>query len=316
MIEASVMAAIPQRRELPKNLLEALRVFCHAAQTQSMSGAAKRLGLSQPSVSLMIKRLEAGLGTPLFERHGPRIELSAEGRTLQELASPLVEGMDVLPQLFAERCGEAVSGTLRVAAGESTILYILPDIVKRFADAYPGIRFILNNVTGRDGLALLRSNDVDLAIGSMLEVPEDISYYPLFTYDPMLITCKGHPLAARGEALRLQDISPYGLILPPRHLSTWRMVDLVFRQHGASYSVALEAGGWEVVKEYVARGLGVSIVTSICLGRAEGLASVRLDRYFPKRSYGLVLRKGQRMTPAAMRFIEILAPEFFAGRQV
>ena len=310
------MAAIPHRDELPKNLLEALRAFCHTAQTRSMSRAGERLGLSQPSISLMIKRLEAGLGTMLFERCGPRIELTAEGRALQELASPLVEGMDVLPQVFAERCGEAASGTLRLAAGESTILYILPDIVKRFADAYPGIRFVLNNVTGRDGLALLRANDVDLAIGSLLEVPEDVSYQPLFHYDPMLIMREGHPLAAKGGSLRLQDISPYGLILPPRHLSTGRMVDLVFRQHRTPYRVALEAGGWEVIKEYVARGLGVAIVTSICLGRAEGLAAVRLNRYFPQRSYGLLLRKGQRLTPAARRFIEILAPEFFAAQPV
>lgn len=304
------------RDELPKNLLEALRAFCHAAQTGSMSRAGERLGLSQPSISLMIKRLERGLGAMLFERSGPRIELTSEGRALQELAWPLVEGMDVLPQLFAERCSDVVSGTLRLAAGESTILYILPDIVKRFAETYPGIRFALHNVTGRDGLALLRANEADLAVGSLLEVPEDIAYHPLYHYDPMLITPSGHPLLERGAALRLEDISPYGLILPPRRLSTPRMVDLVFRQHGVSYHIALEAGGWEVIKAYVARGLGVSIVSSLCLRRSQGLGALKMDRYFPRRSYGLILRKGQRLTPAARRFIELMDPEFFAGRPV
>ncbi len=298
-----------------QNRLKQLRAFCYAAQSGSVSKAAERLFLSQPSVTLQIQALERELGAPLFERRGPSIKLTPEGATLYELALPLVQGIDGLPETFAAQRGKLESGELNIAAGESTILYILPEPMQRFADAYPAIGLKLHNVTGRDGLALLRADEVDFAVGSMPEeVPADISYHPIFVYSTVLVTPRDHPLASKKE-VRLQDISPYGLILPPRHLATWRMVDLVFRQHGASYSVALEAGGWEVIKKYVELGLGISIVTDICLTGAEGLARIPLDRYFPKRSYGLVLRRGKFLSPQAKRFIDLMDPRFFKQQE-
>jgi DNA-binding transcriptional LysR family regulator len=220
-----------------------------------------------------------------------------------------MEAMDNLPAVFQERMGEISSGALDIAAGESTILYLLPSYVKRFSERYSQIRLHLHNVTGRDGLGLLRSGDVDFAVGSMIEVPEDISYVPIFSYDPMLITPLDHPLA-RKQRVTLEDISPCGLILPPRHLSTWHMVDLVFRKHGLNYHVVLEAGGWEVIKKFVELGLGVSIVTSICLTGSEQLAAIPLCDYFPTRSYGVVMRKRTQLSPQAYRFVEMLDPDF------
>ena len=298
-----------------QNRLKQLRAFCYAAQTGSVSKAAERLFLSQPSVSLQIQALERELGIALFERRGPNIKLTPEGETLYELALPLVQGMDSLPETFAAQRGKLETGELNIAAGESTILYILPEPMKGFADAYPGIRLKLHNVTGRDGLAMLRADEVDFAIGSMPDdVPADITYHPLFIYSTVLITSRGHPLANKTD-VRLEDISPYGLILPPRHLATWRMVDLVFRQNDASYTVALEAGGWEVIKKYVALGLGISIVTDICITGKEPLVRIPLDRYFPKRSYGVVLRRGKYLSPQAKRFIDTMDPQFLVQQE-
>lgn len=294
-----------------QNRLKQLRAFCSAAQTGSVSKAAERLYLSQPSVSLQIQALERELKVTLFERRGPKIHLTPDGRNLYELAQPLVHGIDALAETFAAESGRVTSGELSIAAGESTLLYLLPRLVKRFAEEYPGIRIKLQNVTGRDGLAMLRADEVDLAVGSMIDAPDDITYRPIFTYDPVLITPLDHPLA-RKKPLKLEDVSPYGLILPPRHLSTWRVVDTVFHQHDLDYRVTLEAGGWEVVKKYVELGLGVSIVTSICLSGEERLAAIPLDRYFPKRSYGVVLRRGKFLTPQARLFIEMMDPDFFA----
>ncbi|MFQ5936935.1 MAG: LysR family transcriptional regulator [Acidiferrobacterales bacterium] len=298
-----------------QNRLKQLRAFCHAAQTGSVSKAAERLFLSQPSVSLQIQALERELGIALFERRGPNIKLTPEGEALYELALPLVQGMDTLAETFAAQRGKLETGELNIAAGESTILYILLETIRRFAEAYPGIRLKLHNVTGRDGLAMLRADEVDFAVGSMpQDVPDDITYDPIFVFSTVLITPKDHPLANK-KSVNLQDISPYGLILPPRHLATWRMVDLVFRQNDVSYAVALEAGGWEVIKKYVELGLGISIVSDICLTGAEAVASIALDCCFPQRSYGVVLRRGKFLSPQAKRFIDMMDPQFFATQE-
>jgi len=297
-----------------QNRLKQLRAFCHAARTGSVSAAAEQIFLSQPTVSLQIQALERELDTMLFERRGPKIKLTPEGELLYQLAQPLVEGMDKLHETFATHCGRVDQGILNIAAGESTILYILPEPVRRFTAKYPGIELKLHNVTGRDGLAMLRADEVDLAIGSLLEVPDDISYRPIVTFHPKLITPKDHPLANK-ESITLEDIAPYGLILPPRHLSTWRMVDLVFHRNSIDYEVSLEAGGWEVIKKYVELGMGISIVTDVCLTGEDNLACISLERYFPKRSYGIVLRRGKFLSPQAKRFLEVVDGAF-ADREV
>ena len=302
------MATTPQIY-YKQNRLKQLRAFCQTARCGSISVAADRLYLSQPTVSLQIQALEREMDTILFERRGPKIRLTPEGESLYKLAQPLVEGMDRLQDTFAAACGKLETGELNIAAGESTILYILPEPMRLFAERYPEIRLKLHNVTGRDGMTLLRGDQIDFAIGSLLDVPDDVSYQPVINYGPALITPLGHPLADR-EHISLQDISPYGLILPPHHLSTWRMVDLVFKQHNASYKVKLEAGGWEVIKKYVEIGLGISIVTDLCLTGGERITKRPLNEYFPDRSYGIVQRRGKFLSPQAKRFLELVREVF------
>jgi DNA-binding transcriptional LysR family regulator len=292
-----------------QNRLKQLRAFCHAARTGSVSAAADKIFLSQPTVSLQIQALEREFSTVLFERRGPKIRLTPEGQLLFQMAEPLVEGMDRLHDVFAVQCGRVDQGVLNIAAGESTILYILPEPVRTFVSKFPGIELKVHNVTGRDGLAMLRSDEADLAVGSMLEVPDDINYRPFVTYNPTLIVPLGHPLADL-DSVTLEDIAPYGLILPPRHLSTWRMVDLVFKQRNLAYKVTLEAGGWEVIKKYVELGLGISIVTDVCLTGSERLHRIPLDNYFPKRSYGIVQRRGKFFSPQTKCFLRILDKSF------
>lgn len=299
---------MPSRRTqvYKQNRLQQLRGFCYTAQSGSVSKAAERLYLSQPSVTLQIQALEREFKTTLFERRGPRIALTPEGRTLYELALPLVEQFDALQATFADRRGRIEQGQLHIAAGESTILYILPPFVRQFACDYPEIELKLHNVTGRDGLAMVRAGDVEFSVGSMLQIPDDIEYQPLFSFDPYLITPLGHPLS-RKRRVTIEEVAEHPLILPPRHLATWRVIDLVFQQHNLDYHVQLEAGGWEVIKKYVELGLGVSILTDVCLTGNEKLAFVPMRKYFPKRTYGVVVRRGKFLSPQAKRFIDLMA---------
>ena len=292
-------------RHYRHNRLAQLRAFCHTLKEGSISKAAEKLSLAQPTVSLQIQALEKELGEILLERRGPRIAPTPAGLALYEIAVPLVQGMDTLPQALADRFGKLESGELNIASGESTLLHLLPGYVRQFAEAYPGVHIRLHNVTGRSGLAMLRSDEADFAVGSLLEVPDDMLYKPLFNYEPMLICAFDHPLVQLKQ-VTLEDIAPYGLILPPQFLSTWRRVNEVFSKHKLDYNVRLEVGGWEVIKRYVEEGLGVSIVTSICLRQSYRLRAIPMKRYFPERTYGVVQRRGKFLTPQARRFIESL----------
>ncbi len=293
------------------NQLRQLRAFCKAAQTGSVSRAAEKLNVSQPSVSLQIQALEKELDTILFERSGPRIRLTPAGTLLLDMAHPLVDGIEKLGDAFAARLGSVNAGSLNIASGEATLLYLLPDVISEFSETYPQIDVKLHNVTGKDGMALIRADEVDFAVGSMIDVPDDMIYHPIVSYEPALITPLNHPLAKK-KKVTLQDISPYGLILPPRHLSTWSMIDRVFRQHDVPYDVALEAGGWEVIKRYVETGIGISIVTSICLRGFEKLSVIPIEDFFPTRSYGVVYRRGKFLSAQTKCFLEMMDQDFFS----
>jgi DNA-binding transcriptional LysR family regulator len=270
-----------------------------------MTDAAEELFLSRPAISLQIRALERELDTVLFERHGPRINMTREGQELYEMAQPLVDGLESLNARFNRQMkGDLDSGEVVIAAGESTIIYLLPRLVQQFRERYPNIHVQLRNVTGRDGLAMIRDDEVDFAIGSMLDVPSDISYQPVYSFEPALIMPLGHELAKR-KRIRIEDIAPFGLILPPRRLTTWRMVDRVFQQHQVPFNVTLEVGGWEVIKRYVELDFGISIVTGICLRDDDKLVAKNMSAYFPKRSYGTVMRRGKYLSAQARAFLEV-----------
>jgi len=289
------------------NYLKELRAFCVTYQEGNMSKAAEVLFASQPTVSLQIKKLETELKIKLFERCGPKLKITAEGEILYKIASPLVQGIDHIKEDFQSQQGNLVSGELTIAAAETTLLYILPGPIKKYVSQYPGIRLKVENVTGRDGRELVLSGEVDFAVSSLLDTPEELDYSPFISYSPVLIAPLDHPLS-KLEQVTMKDIGEYGLILPPSQFSSWSLIKMVFALNGVNFNVALEAGGWEVIKRYVEIGLGVSITTNICISEEDKskFSIIPLDKYFPVRKYGVIKRKDKLSSSPAQRFIKIL----------
>src|SRR5437899_2931707 len=288
-----------------QNRFQQLRGFCYAASLGSVSKAAQRMHMSQPAVSQQIQSLENELAVTLFVRRGSKIQLTHEGELLYEMASTLIEELENLDEQFRQRRSEVDEGHIEVAAGMSTILYFLPKHVEEFRRAHPKIEVRLQSVTGLEGLQRLRLGLVDFAVGPLTEAAADIEFHPIVSYVPVVITCLGHPIMSK-DKLTLEEISRYPLILPPRNLSTWTMVDSTFKKHGLSYQVAMEVGGWEVIKKYVELGLGISIIMSIGITGEEKLEVIPAGEFFADREYGVVLRKGRILTPQAKRFVSML----------
>ena len=295
------------------NRLKQLRAFCMSAKLGTFSRAAEALFLSQPSISLQIGALERELGVALIDRASRRVQLTREGQTLYDLALPLVEGFDGIDAAFRGKLVGMDAGEVTIAAGISTIQYLLPNLVQAFRERHPKVRLHLVNVTGAEGLAMLRSDTADFAVGSMIDVPSDLAYEAVYHFDPMLITPPNHPLMQKTD-IRLEDLSPYGLILPPRRMTTYRLVDLIFQQARVPYQVAIEVGGWEIIKQYVSMGLGISIVTGLCLRPGDRLEVRNMRAWFPQRSYGVVMRKGKYLSPQARAFIDLIKPGMFSRR--
>jgi len=296
--------------------LKPLRAFCQVVRLGSISRAAEALYLSQPAVTLQLQALEQALAVTLFERVRRRLTPTREGQMLYELARPLVEGLDALPETFRQQVQGMDAGRLDIAANSTTTLYLLPRIIARFRQQQPSVKLHLHNAITADGINLVRENTVDLSFGSMVDVPADISYTPLYRFGQVLITPPDHPLAS-AKSFTLAQMGEHDLILPPRRQVTWRLVDHVFQYRRVPYRVALEVDGWEVIKQYVAMGMGSSIISSICLhpDDKQHLAIRPLEHtlpgIFPPRSYGVIIRKNKHLSPAARAFIALIEPGLF-----
>ena len=287
------------------DLLKQLRSFCHAARIGSISRAAEHVMSSQPAVSIQIRTLEESLGVTLFDRRGPRITLTPTGRKLYEHAMPLVMGLDRLPETFAERHHGVVGDLLTIGAGQSSAAYLLPGYVGRFQKLHPGFGVEIRTGTGRQRLAWLRGYELDLVVGSMDVALPDVEFHPISVSKFVLIAAADHALAGR-ESVDIEEVVAYPFV---RHSATHhvgRMVDDMLRLRGVVPEVVVEVDGWGVITNYVAAGVGISIVPELSLTEHDRLWRISFDHAVPPRSYGAMTRRDEVLPLAVRRFLDVL----------
>src|SRR5215469_5134320 len=122
------------------NRQKQMRAFVYTVKLGTLTRAAEALYLSQPTVSLQLQALERELGVNLLERRRRRINLTDAGEALYELARPLVEGWENLDRDFQAKVKGLHGGRLTIAAGTSTIQYLLPDLVRRYREQFPEVQ--------------------------------------------------------------------------------------------------------------------------------------------------------------------------------
>lgn len=286
---------------------KAIRTFCAVVDNGSFSSAALDLETSQPALSLQVQTLEQHLNTILFERKGPKIQITPAGKQLYEMARPIVESVDHLPEQFLNSQEELSYGELRIVGGETALLNLLPEILKKFCDLYPAIRIITQSTIVKEIPKLLLTDEADFAIGSLSTENDELLFYPVFEFSPVLIIPTGHPLTKLEEGeITLREIAQYGLILPPEHSYTWWAVRFIFQQHQLECPIRLTVSSSEAAKRYVKAGLGIAIVTEACQLDDPAIKAISMEHYFPKRHYGLIQRRGKFLSPQALKFKKLM----------
>ena len=260
---------------------------------------------SQPAVSLQVRTLEEELGVLLFERRGPRITLTRVGKSLYQLAMPLVEGMDRLPEAFAERHHGIGAGVIRIGAGETSAAYLLPAYLRRFREHHPDIVVDIRTGTGQQRLEWLRDYELDLIIAAMDIAPPDVEFHPVHDSSPVLITSLDHPLAGR-ESVPIEETAAYPFVGHTSRRYVRQVTEVILRLHGVAPDVAVEVDGWGVITNYVAAGIGISFVPDLCLAEHDRLWRISFAGTIPPRRYGAITRRDGLLTGAADRLLQVM----------
>lgn len=290
--------------------------FYWSARYGSFSLAARRLNVGQSAISHQVKALEQELGVKLYERLGKGIRLTENGKVLLEYAAAIVRKVDDIEAHFADL---AHKGSRRVvfAAYRGFMMYRLPQCVEEFQRRYPDVQVtIMNRILDSEILAMVMSGEIDFGITASWNDFTGMDFFEIARYEMFLCTAPGHPLAHRAK-VTLREIAKEPLILYERGNSIRRRIDEVFERAGLWPSVRIETGGAEVIKEYVRRGLGVTIISGISLSPqdAQPLAMIPVTQYFGELGYGVAIRKGKYLGPVAKEFLYVLGVgrELLAG---
>lgn len=289
--------------------IQQLKGFYYSAKMGSLSKAADKLSITQSAVSQQIKTLESELGVHLFNRYGPRKELTPDGEIFLELISGIVQEMDTLKLTFQDRKGEE-KGLLTIAATTLMIMDVLPFIVKNFREQYPNVTLIILERRWNEVVSLTLSGEIDFGLAPILHQISNLEYVEMASFERVLITSLDHPLANKHN-VTLKDISSYPMVVYEKGLVTRGEVDNVFRKAGLEVNTVLEATNAETIKRYVEMGIGVAIIPKIALfpTQIHRLKVINVNRFFGKMMYGMLRRKGKYLTSWAKNFLYILNPD-------
>jgi DNA-binding transcriptional LysR family regulator len=291
--------------------LKALCCFGVMAKHLSLTQAGIELGISDAAVSQRIKALERYLGTKLYESRGGHVHLTSAGEGAAAMAMELFDQLDDFQQSIADL--EAIS-SISLSAANTVLRHLLPDYIERFFSEWPLAPLLLKSRTSRETLDLVKSNEVDLGIIPSCELPPEIEFHPIVTSEGFLIVPLGHALAQHGEQavqiLLKQDVlSQYRLIVPESIAHDRDRLDAFLDAHHLSYSRALEVGTIETAKHYVARDLGIAVVSGICLTEADknDLVAIPIPlKYEAATTYGVILRRKKFRSAALQGLLSIL----------
>lgn len=279
-----------------------LQLFLALADTGSVSAAARRMHVTQPTASMQLKEVAESVGMPLYEVISRKVHLTEAGEDLARTARAMSDTWDAFEQRMAARKG-MTRGRLRVAV-VSTAKYFIPRLLGGFCERYPEIDISLEVLNRDHVVSRLRANLDDLYV--MSQPPADLMLEDdiLMPNPLVLIAPAAHPLAGLVH-LTLAQLQDQRFILRERGSGTRMATDACFAQAGFAPAKVLELGSNEAIKESVAAKLGVAVVSMHALAAfsPDPQVSVLNVQGFPIPSqWHLVWPRGKQLTPIATVF--------------
>lgn len=283
-----------------------LRLFQALADTGSVSAAARAMHVTQPTASMQLREVTRAVGVPLYEVVARRVYLTEAGRELAQTARAIAQAWETFAQGIDGARG-LTRGRLRVAV-VSTAKYFIPRLLGDFCRHHPGVDVSLE-VLNRDGVVQrLRENLDDIYVMSMPPADMDLADQ-VFMANPLVVIAPARHALARRKAVPLAELAQQRFILREKGSGTRMAADQHFRRQRFRPDVRLELGSNEAIKEAVAGGLGVGVVSRHALHglqREHGVAVVDVQGFPVASSWHIVHPAGKRLSPIAQAFKEQL----------
>lgn len=287
--------------------LRQLAVCEAAARHSSFTRAAEELHLSQPAVSMQVRQVEDELGLALFEKNGKQLHCTEAGLEVQRYAQEIKLQLTDLESVIASLKG-VQSGHLRLSVA-STANQFSTRLLAAFVAAHPGVSFSLDVTNRKQLLHQLANNQTDMVL--MGQPPEDAGLESLqFMDNPLVVVAApNHPLASVKKTIACEQLADEVFVAREADSGTRMAMNRFFESKGITLRAGVEMTSNEAIKQTVAAGLGLALVSihTLELELETGRLVVLDVQGMPiKRHWHMVHRSGKRLTPVVHAFQQFL----------
>ena len=293
-----------------------LRIVREAVQRNfNLTEVANALFTSQSGVSKHIKDLEDELGIELFVRRGKRLlGLTEPGKELLSIVERVLLDAKNIKRL-AEQFSGRDQGSLSIATTHTQARYALPQVVRRFKQAFPRVHLLLHQASPAEIVAMLESGEADIGIATEgLASHASFVSFPFYDWHHAVVVPQAHALAG-AKRLTLEALAEQPLITYHEGYTGRGRIDARFAEAGLVPDIVMSALDADVIKTYVEVGLGVGIIASMAFDDARDLGLRRLDAsyLFERNTTRIAVRRGHYLRGYAYRFLEECSPALTAG---
>ena len=281
-----------------------------ARQGLNLSAAAEALHTSQPGISKQIRLLEDELGVEIFVRNGKRVvEITPPGQVILGIAQRILHEAENLKQA-AQDFSNQDSGRLTIATTHTQARYALPDVIQRFTARYPKVKLglIQGNPVQICQFALSGQADICIATEAIATF-EELVMLPCYGWNRCVIAPPQHPIL-QATTLTLEEIAKYPIITYDFAFTGRSQINRAFETRGLSPNVVLTAIDSDVIKTYVALGLGIGILAKMAFdpARDDNLRALDASHLFESSVTRIGIPRNTYLRAYVYDFIEMFAP--------
>lgn len=278
----------------------------------NVSDAAEALFTSQPGISKQIRQLEDELGLTVFVRQGKRLSaLTPAGEIVIATARRALREIANLKRVADEYRGED-AGTLSIATTHTQARYVLPRVLREFANRYPKVKVVLHQGNPVQVAEQTARGEVDIGIAteSLSDFPELVTL-PCYEWNRVVLVPKRHPLA-KTRPLTLEALAKFPIVTYDFSFTGRSAINAAFAAKGLTPNVVLTALDSDVIKTYVELGMGVGIIAQMAFDPARDTAfeKIEADHLFAPSTTRLGLRHGVFVRGYVYAFIALFAPRY------
>ncbi|HSD95327.1 MAG TPA: selenium metabolism-associated LysR family transcriptional regulator [Syntrophales bacterium] len=276
--------------------MQQLEALIHLVEERSFSRAARKMHLTQPSLTKHVRNVEEALGAKIVDRSSRSLALTPEGRVLHDYARRIVKLRDEARERIL-LLREEEAGDIRIAASTIPATYILPYAIGAFRKKHPGIRTTVRTADSSDVIETVLDNGAEIGFIGKKPSAGKLIAEELWKDRLVLAVPSGHPWAKR-RSVRIAEIAKAPFVIREKGSGTREALEECLRETAGQglphLNIAAEMGSSEAVKEAVIAGLGISVISVHAIRRelkAGILAALAIEGCPIERSFYLIYRR-------------------------